>query len=267
MNGSGEQHPAERPPDAELPPEQEPDLRSGQSPEEDTELEFRDLALALAPSDRPGVRPSGLPTDALQEDRVVLPARGIPGRPAFATPTTVATPPQASAPDGSRPKTVAPEAFFVRENFERTRRAIGVLLRDDPTEAEDITQEAFVIVYERWNKVSVMDNPLGYTTTVAWRLALKWLRKRKRERELIAALPPAVADGAADGIIARAGLQSAFLRLGPAHQEMLVLSMSGLVPKDVAPLLGIPVTTARTRLYRARRALLKFLEEPREGQS
>lgn len=266
MNGSDEQDPllAKAPP-AQPPPETEPHLEPSS---DDTGLRFRDLVLAPAPSVRPAAHRGGPPTEALDEDHIVLPAGGDADRITF----TAVFAPQAPGPEAPRTNTAAPldlEAFFVRENFERTRRAIGVLLRDDPTQAEDITQEAFVIVYERWERVSRMDNPLAYTIKVAWRLALRWLRARNRTRALDAALPVPVADGAAaaEAVIARADLARAFLRLSPAHQEVLTLSMSGLDPQDIAPLLGILVPTVRTRLFRARRALSALLEERPEAQS
>ncbi|MBY8840422.1 RNA polymerase sigma factor [Streptomyces sp. SP2-10] len=183
----------------------------------------------------------------------------IPAAPRVPAPTTVC--PTTACPDV--------ETFFVRENFEKTRRTISALLREDPTQAQDITQEAFVIAYERWDRVSRMDNPLAYVKMVAWRLALKWLRARKRAREVEAALPWPVSDGGAEaaGVIARVDLVRAFLCLSHAHQEVLALSMSGLEPQDIAPLLGIPARTVRTRLFRARKALAAHLEDPREGQS
>jgi RNA polymerase sigma-70 factor, ECF subfamily len=266
VNGSDEQDPllAKAPP-AQPPPETEPHLEPSS---DDTGLRFRDLVLAPAPSVRPAAHRGGPPTEALDEDHIVLPAGGDADRITF----TAVFAPQAPGPEAPRTNTAAPldlEAFFVRENFERTRRAIGVLLRDDPTQAEDITQEAFVIVYERWERVSRMDNPLAYTIKVAWRLALRWLRARNSTLALDAALPVPVADGAAaaEAVIARADLARAFLRLSPAHQEVLTLSMSGLDPQDIAPLLGILVPTVRTRLFRARRALSALLEERPEAQS
>ncbi|MET9804229.1 sigma-70 family RNA polymerase sigma factor [Streptomyces sp. NPDC006368] len=268
MNGSDEQDPllAKAPP-AQPPPETEPHLEPCSEPtSDDTGLRFRDLALAPAPSVRPTAHRGGPPTDALDEDHL-LPSGSDAERITF----IAVSAPQAPASEAPRTNTAAPglEAFFVRENFERTRRAIGVLLRDDPTQAEDITQEAFVIVYERWERVSRMDNPLAYTIKVAWRLALRWLRARNRTRTLDAALPVPVADGAAaaEAVIARVDLARAFLRLSPAHQEVLSLSMSDLDPQDIAPLLGIPVPTARTRLFRARRALSALLDERPEAQS
>ncbi|RBL79089.1 hypothetical protein DDE05_60390 [Streptomyces cavourensis] len=153
----------------------------------------------------------------------------------------------------------------LRADPARDRRT--VIRRSHPS--EDITQEAFVIVFERWDRVSMMDNPLGYTIKVAWRLALRWLQARNRKRALDAALTVPAADGAseAEAVIARADLTRAFLRLSPAHQEVLTLSMSDLDPQDIAPLLGIPVPTVRTRLFRARRALSALLDDPPEAQS
>lgn len=270
MNGSGEQEPlVAKVPPAQPPSDTEPYLDPcSESSSDDTGLRFRDVALAPAPSGGPAAHRSGPPTEALDEDHLVLPAGGDAERITF---TAVSAPP-ASTSEAPRTNTAAPpdlEAFFVRENFERTRRAIGVLLRDDPTQAEDITQEAFVIVYERWERVSRMDNPLAYTIKVAWRLALRWLRARNRTRALDAALLVPVADGAAaaEAVIARTDLARAFLRLSPAHQEVLTLSVSDLDPQDIAPLLGIPVPTVRTRLFRARRALSALLEERPEAQS
>jgi DNA-directed RNA polymerase specialized sigma24 family protein len=70
---------------------------------------------------------------------------------------------------------------FVAENFEKVRRWIGVVLnRDDPTQAEDIAQEAFLRTYMRWARVSAMDKPAGYVARIAWNLALAWLRRRER---------------------------------------------------------------------------------------
>ncbi|MBT3078364.1 MULTISPECIES: RNA polymerase sigma factor [Streptomyces] len=262
MNGSDEQDslPAKAPP-AQPSPEQRSELSS-----DDPGLRLRDTAIAAAPSARPPVHRTETPTDVLDEDHIVL-STGSAGRMAFAA----APAPQAPTLEPPRTLTTAPslEAFFVRENFERTRRAIGVLLFDDRTQAEDITQEAFVIVFERWDRVSMMDNPLGYTIKVAWRLALRWLQARNRKRALDAALTVPAADGAseAEAVIARADLTRAFLRLSPAHQEVLTLSMSDLDPQDIAPLLGIPVPTVRTRLFRARRALSALLDDPPEAQS
>ena len=52
------------------------------------------------------------------------------------------------------------EAFF-EENYERLLRAV-YLVTGNRGEAEDLAQEAFVKVYERWDRVRDTANPAGY---------------------------------------------------------------------------------------------------------
>ena len=66
------------------------------------------------------------------------------------------------------------EAFFRAEY--RTLCQALVLLVGDPLEAEEIAQETMTRVLERWDRVGVMDSPMGY----AYRTALNLQRKRLR---------------------------------------------------------------------------------------
>ena len=54
------------------------------------------------------------------------------------------------------------ERFFEQEQ-ERLLRALSVIT-GSRREAEDLAQEAFTKVFERWEAVAVMDEPAGYST-------------------------------------------------------------------------------------------------------
>ncbi|MEV7197382.1 sigma-70 family RNA polymerase sigma factor [Streptomyces sp. NPDC093510] len=232
---------------------------------------YRDMAVLSMPF-RSARIPPGVPTGPLDEDGIIDRPRSVPE---WST----------AVPTSSAPAATPATDFdtFVRENFERIKRAVGVLCRDDPSQAEDITQGAMIAACKHWPRISTMESPLAYVTKIAWRLGLAWLRAKERERQACTALA-AVAQphhGSAESVIARVDLERAFLRLSRERQELLGLSMSGLSPNEIAANLGIPAGTVRTRLLRARRALTTLLEEtehaeetkepiseePREGQA
>jgi len=144
-----------------------------------------------------------------------------------------------------------------------------VLCREDPTQGEDIAQEALVIACERWARVAEMENPVGYVMMTAWRLALAWLKARHRLREAYPELWAATTDSETptDVVIARIDLERAILKLSAPQQQLLGLALSGLSATEIGALLAIPPTTVRTRLFRARKALTAQLEGSREERT
>ena len=66
------------------------------------------------------------------------------------------------------------ESFF-EDEMERLLRALSVIT-GSRTEAEDIAQDAFIRIYERWDQVRTMENPSGYL----YRTALNGFRNETR---------------------------------------------------------------------------------------
>jgi RNA polymerase sigma-70 factor (ECF subfamily) len=64
-----------------------------------------------------------------------------------------------------QPEVPSFEGFFEAEK-QRLYRALCLITRNR-FEAEEITQDAFVRVLERWDRVSVMEDPTGYLYVTA----------------------------------------------------------------------------------------------------
>jgi RNA polymerase sigma-70 factor, ECF subfamily len=150
------------------------------------------------------------------------------------------------------------EEYYAAE-YSRLVRAL-LLLSSDASEAEELAQEAFLRVYERWDRVSTMDSPSGYL----YRTALNLHRKRLR-RVAVRARHLWQEDKRTDEIeIAtdRLILLRAIAQL-PRHQrEALVLvDWLGLDSDTAGEVLGIASASVRGRLHRARATLRELIGE------
>jgi len=218
---------------------------------------FRGLAAPAAPPVLPlSLRtPGGPPTGTIGEDHVVVSSQSV---------REWAHVPEAPQ-DAITAPPVADFDTFMAENFEKIRRWIGVVLnRDDPTQAEDITQEAFLRAYIRWARVSAMDKPAGYVAKIAWNLALAWLKRP--ERAIVPDIVMREPGGSSpDAVVGRIDLERAVAKLPAQQREVLTLSVSGFDRCEISAILGILPSTVGTRLHRARLALAVLLDESQEG--
>lgn len=144
------------------------------------------------------------------------------------------------------------EAFFAQRHavlFAALRLVTG-----SHHEAEELSQDAFLRVWERWERVRAMDDPDGYL----FRTALNLFRSRRR-RTLVAlrhiARPREMRDGLAV-VEERDMVARALARLAPRQRAALVLTEGlGLTSAEVGHVLGIRASTVRVQLARARAAL------------
>jgi RNA polymerase sigma-70 factor, ECF subfamily len=135
---------------------------------------------------------------------------------------------------------------------ERTRLVRAMLLLTGRVgEAEDLAQEAFVRVYERWSQVREMDSPTGYL----YRTALNLHRKRLRRLGVEVRDRLVHQDDVRGGDVAedRLDLLAAVAALPLAQRQAVVLvDWLGFPPPEAARLLGIEAVSVRGRLHRAR---------------
>ena len=140
------------------------------------------------------------------------------------------------------------EAFF-REQRDPLFRALCTVSRCR-ADAEEIVQEAFLIVWERWDRVSTMDRPDGYL----FRTALNLFRRRSRRQRLADGLPSTLQ--IRDDLVAIEQRNDAALALGTltrTQRDAVVLSAwFGYTTAETAKILGCRPSTVRVHLSRAR---------------
>jgi RNA polymerase sigma factor (sigma-70 family) len=152
---------------------------------------------------------------------------------------------------------VAPSDFssFFSAQQERLVRAM-YLLTGDKLEAEDLSQEALVRIYERWSDVAEMDSPAGYLYRTAFNLHRRRVRRILRHvGELVSGDAEARTDPEAVAT-SRSDVARALRSLPRGQREVVILhEWLDLTNDDLATILRISPSAARVRLHRARQAL------------
>jgi RNA polymerase sigma-70 factor, ECF subfamily len=148
------------------------------------------------------------------------------------------------------------EDFFARERD----RLFGllVLITGDRHEAEDLAQDAFVATWERWDRVSTVDNPAGYLH----RTAMNAFRKRYRRAQILRRLSGSVAGRTtAAPVDASLELNETLRALTPRQRAALVLTeLLGYNASDAASMLGVKASTIGALKHQARTALKRDSE-------
>ena len=144
-----------------------------------------------------------------------------------------------------------------REQRDRLFSAMWLIARDRH-EAEDLTQEAFVRVWERWDRSGPPEDPAGYLYRTAMNL---FLNRRRRAataaRRLFHAETPADALAVVE---ARDEIRRALQALTPAQRAALVLiDLVDLSSDDAARILRKRPSTVRVLAARGRAALAREL--------
>lgn len=154
----------------------------------------------------------------------------------------------------------APQAFeaFFAEERDRLLRAL-YLLTGNVQEAEEIMQDAFVEVWERWGRVSAMDSPAGYL----FRTAMNRHRSGVRRALRAARRTIGIAEGGDEFARAdeRDALARALAQLPTRQRAAIVLTeLLGYDAGIAAEILGVRGVTVRSLASRARAALRRELE-------
>ena len=154
----------------------------------------------------------------------------------------------------------AAEAFegFFRGESERVFRALW-LVTGNRAEAEEITQDAFLAAWERWDRVAAMENPAGYV----YRTAMNRFRKRYR-RAVLAARKTVRSELRVDDFSAaddREIVRSTLATLTPRQRAAVVMTeLLSFTSEEAGQVLGIRAGTVRTLVAQGRRAFRLSLE-------
>ena len=155
--------------------------------------------------------------------------------------------------------------LWLREKQSAFLRAARVICFDTQN-AEDVLQEALADVYKRWSKIREHENPDAYLMRVMVSkhadMRRKWLRKQQ-EKETSWDLAENIRDIAdqTDDVTQRLLVQAALKTLSAAQRAVLVLIYEhGMVLREVAQVLEIPMGTAASHLARGKAAVAAYIE-------
>ena len=155
--------------------------------------------------------------------------------------------------------------LWLRENQTAFLRAAKMICFDTQN-AEDVLQEALDDVFKRWKKIREHENPEAYLMRVMVSkhadMRRKWLR-RQQEKETSWDLAENIRDlvDQTEDVTQRLLVQAALKTLTAAQRAVLVLIYEhGMVLREVAEVLQIPMGTAASHLARGKAAVAAYVE-------
>jgi RNA polymerase sigma-70 factor, ECF subfamily len=156
------------------------------------------------------------------------------------------------------------EEFFDL-HYQRLLRAM-FLATGDRHEAEDLAQDAFVRVYERWDRVRGMEQPDGYLYRIALNLRRSRLRRLATATRRLLGGRSEEAPDPATGATERDVLRRALAALPDSQRDAVVLvEWLGMTDAEAAEILGVTPVAVRVRISRARPTLLEHLRGASDG--
>ena len=168
------------------------------------------------------------------------------------------------------------EVIFEQLYKRHSRRVYAVCVRmvKDPTEAEDLTQEAFMLVFR---KIHTFRGESAFSTWL-YRLAVNRVLMFLRRKSVLAVSldepldanetsgPPAMDLGSLDpileGSLGRINLERCIKRLPTGYRTIFVLhDVQGFKHHEIAQILGRSVGDSKSQLHKARGQLRSMLHE------
>ena len=149
------------------------------------------------------------------------------------------------------------EAFYQAEAQTLFRRLW--LVTGNRAEAEELMQDAFLIVWQRWDRVTGMDDPVGYL----YRTAMNLFRKRYRRTMLAVRRTVGLAPSTDDFSDAddRHVVRHVLAGLPPRQRAAVVLTeLLGFTSKEAGDALGVTDATIRSLTRHGRDAFRKVME-------
>jgi RNA polymerase sigma factor (sigma-70 family) len=143
--------------------------------------------------------------------------------------------------------------LFFDEQHGRLYRAM-FFVTGSATEAEDVVQDAFVKLWERWDRIDTIDDPVAYL----FRTAMNGFRMRLRRAKVAARHLRPVSEGSDpfEAIELRADLKALLADLPPRQRAALVLTdIFDYDSAQAGDILGVRPSTVRVLVHRGRETL------------
>jgi RNA polymerase sigma factor (sigma-70 family) len=152
-------------------------------------------------------------------------------------------------------RTATPRDFrtFFEDEHRRLLKTL-YFVTGDRQEAADLMQEAFLKLWERWDRIGSIDDPRAYL----FRAALNGSRMRARaaRRAAMRSLPFRTVSDPFDDVDLREDLRRMLGRLAPRQRAALVLlDLYGYGSEEAAKILGVRPSTVRALATQGRAAL------------
>jgi RNA polymerase sigma-70 factor (ECF subfamily) len=158
---------------------------------------------------------------------------------------------------------------------------IALRLTGSPTAAEDLVQEAYLRAFRSWRSFTPGTNLAAWLATILRNVNLDAVRKqnrRPRQESIdeqgdyylynrLSAAPPQPQEEVLDRLGGAGAIVDSMADLPPAYREVVVLVDIGEFSyADAAGILGVPIGTVMSRLYRGRRLLKQALADRAPAQ-
>lgn len=156
---------------------------------------------------------------------------------------------------GDRETSATPRAFddLFLDQHDRLYRAL-YFITGSSADAEELMQEAFLKLWERWDRVHQIDDPVAYLFRVAMNGFRMRARRARTAARRVVHLEPA--RDPFDDIELRDDVRRMLLRLPPRQRAALVLTeIFGYGSEQAARILGVRPTTVRVLASQARASL------------
>lgn len=149
--------------------------------------------------------------------------------------------------------------------YERSRTAVYAMALSvvkNADLAQDITQDAFVAVWEHAPLYRSQGSPMAWILTITRNLALMELRRRGKAADLSESEWSAIpADAPRVSTEERMFLEKALGSLGDEERRIVLLhAVSGLKHREIAALLELPLATVLSKYHRAIKKLRSLTE-------
>jgi RNA polymerase sigma-70 factor (ECF subfamily) len=169
-------------------------------------------------------------------------------------------------------KSAAGDTAAFEELYRRHfRRVYALCLRmlGDPTQAEDLTQDVFIQLF---NKIGMFRGESAFTTwlhRMTVNQVLMYFRKRSTKSELTSGddeTPDQIVKGTenpnAMPVIDRIALEKAIQQLPPGYRTVFILhDVEGYEHEEIAKMMGVAEGTSKSQLHKARLKLRKFIRQ------
>ncbi len=159
--------------------------------------------------------------------------------------------------DRERAAPAGPPSFeeLFLDVHDRLYRAL-YFMTGSSADAEELMQDAFLKLWERWDRLDTIDDPVGYL----FRAALNGSRMRTRHARMAArkVIPAAGSRDPFDDIDVQEDVRRMLRGISPRQRTALVLTeIFGYSSEQAARLMNIQPTTVRVLASKARAALRK----------